>query len=147
VLTTTTTPCPAGDLLTALLLARLDEAPDDLKTAVELAIGSLQGIVLKTYEASLTHLGPKESTPQVWHHFLDSVVAVGGRGGGGGGGGSLRTIGVLTNCELYVYCTCLQRVGDNPVPARSMRSSKALHASPKTCCCGGRCLSDFCVTR
>jgi len=54
-----------GDLLTALLLARLDEAPDDLKTAVELAIGSLQGIVLKTYEASLTHLGPKESTPQV----------------------------------------------------------------------------------
>jgi len=48
-----------------LLLARLDGDGDNLKLAVELAIASLQGIVLKTYEASVKHLGPDESVPQV----------------------------------------------------------------------------------
>ena len=65
----------AGDLLSALLLARLDETPDDLKQAVELAIGSLQGIVQKTYETSVRHLGRDEPTPQVCRSSHCSATA------------------------------------------------------------------------
>lgn len=55
----------AGDLMAALLLARLDQNPDDLRTAVELATASLQGIVIKTHEASSRDIGPNDSLPQV----------------------------------------------------------------------------------
>lgn len=55
----------SGDLLTALLLARLDQAQDDLKTAVELALASLQHIVQKTYDFSISHIGADKPLPEV----------------------------------------------------------------------------------
>ena len=61
--------CQAGDLLAALLLARLHQTPDDLKTAVELALASLQHIVLKTYEASSGHQAECTSLPEVTANF------------------------------------------------------------------------------
>ncbi len=51
--------------MAALLLARLEQTPDNLKTAVELALASLQHIVLKTYEYSTAHTDSKPKSPEV----------------------------------------------------------------------------------
>ena len=56
--------CLPGDLLAALLLARLHQTPNDLKMAVELALASLQHIVLKTYESSTSHLSKGSPLPE-----------------------------------------------------------------------------------
>jgi hypothetical protein len=85
--------CPAGDLLSALLLARLDATPDNLKQAVEVAIASLQGIVLKTYEASIKHLGPDKSVSKVCHRPT-CLPGKGGWGGWGREGGHLEADGI-----------------------------------------------------
>lgn len=55
----------AGDLLAALLLARLDQKPNDMKMAIEMALASLQAIVYKTYEYSTRHLEGKQLVPEV----------------------------------------------------------------------------------
>lgn len=39
---------PAGDLLAALLLARIDQYPGDLAQAVEMAVAGLQAVLLDT---------------------------------------------------------------------------------------------------
>ena len=63
----------AGDLLAALLLARLDQTPGDLKTAVELALASLQHIVYKTYEYSTSRAASKQPLPEVSSWSLEST--------------------------------------------------------------------------
>ena len=55
----------SGDLMAALLLARLDQTPDDLKRAVELALAGLQHIVSKTYEASNSQTSGDTKTSEV----------------------------------------------------------------------------------
>ncbi len=42
----------AGDLLAALLLARIHQQPDQLSTAVELAVAGLQGVLDVTAAAA-----------------------------------------------------------------------------------------------
>lgn len=51
--------------MAALLLARLDQTPDNLKLAVELALASLQHIVLKTYEYTTTQANSDPKSPEV----------------------------------------------------------------------------------
>jgi pyridoxal/pyridoxine/pyridoxamine kinase len=46
--------CCAGDLLAALLLARIHQQPDQLSSAVELAVAGLQGVL----EATAVAAGP-----------------------------------------------------------------------------------------
>lgn len=55
----------AGDLLTALLLARLHKDPDNMKYAVEQAVASLQGVLLASAEASGEAAYATERTAQV----------------------------------------------------------------------------------
>ena len=55
----------AGDLLTALLLARLHQFPDNLRLAVELATASIQGIVLQTYNRSAQYITAADPLPKV----------------------------------------------------------------------------------
>ena len=55
----------AGDLLTALLLARLHQFPDNLRLAVELATASIQGIVCKTYNSSAQNITAADPLPKV----------------------------------------------------------------------------------
>lgn len=43
---------PAGDLLAALLLARIHQSPDNLAAAVELAVAGLQGVLAATATAA-----------------------------------------------------------------------------------------------
>jgi pyridoxal/pyridoxine/pyridoxamine kinase len=44
--------CPSGDLLAALLLARIHQQPDRLAAAVELAVAGLQGVLAATAAAA-----------------------------------------------------------------------------------------------
>lgn len=55
----------SGDLLTALLLARLDQYPNNLRRAVELATASLQGVVRQTYETAIRHIDPSDPPAKV----------------------------------------------------------------------------------
>lgn len=54
-----------GDLLTALLLAKLYQQPDNMQHAVEHAIASLQGVLLATVDAAGEAAHAKERTPAV----------------------------------------------------------------------------------
>lgn len=58
----------AGDLLTALLLARLHKDPDNMQHAVEQAVASLQAVLLASAEASGEAAHAKERTAQVRKH-------------------------------------------------------------------------------
>ena len=58
--------------MAALLLARLDQTPDDLKRAVELALAGLQHIVSKTYEASNSQTSSDNKSPEVRPLILKS---------------------------------------------------------------------------
>ena len=55
----------AGDLLTALLLAKLHQQPDHMQHAVEHAIASLQGVLLATVEAAGGAAHVKDRTAEV----------------------------------------------------------------------------------
>jgi pyridoxal/pyridoxine/pyridoxamine kinase len=44
--------CSSGDLLAALLLARIHQQPDKLAAAVELAVAGLQGVLAATAAAA-----------------------------------------------------------------------------------------------
>ncbi len=48
-----------------LLLARLKEHPNNLKLALELAIGSLQGVLQATFEAAGDAVASTERTSEV----------------------------------------------------------------------------------
>ena len=55
----------AGDLLTALLLARLYKDPDNMQYAVEQAVASLQAVLLASAEASGKAAHATERTAEV----------------------------------------------------------------------------------
>ena len=55
----------AGDLMTALLLARLHERPDNLRAAVEAAVAGLQAVLQRTVEAAGDAARSKEATSEV----------------------------------------------------------------------------------
>ena len=60
----------AGDLLTALLLARLHKDPNNMQYAVEQAVASLQAMLLASAEASGEAAHATERTAEVskrWH--------------------------------------------------------------------------------
>ena len=59
----------AGDLLTALLLARLHRDPDNMQHAVEQAIASLQAVLLASAEAAGEAAHATERTAEVWQHW------------------------------------------------------------------------------
>lgn len=61
----------AGDLLTALLLAKLHQQPDNMQHAVEHAIASLQGVLLATVDAAGEAAHVKERTSEVaWQIYI-----------------------------------------------------------------------------
>lgn len=66
----------AGDLLAALLLARLHKHPDNMQHAVEQAVASLQAVLLASADASGEAAHAKERTAQVWKHNLRFVASM-----------------------------------------------------------------------
>ena len=60
----------AGDLLTVLLLARLDRQPRNLKAAVESAVASLQAVLQATVKAAGESAFATERDAKVLYRFL-----------------------------------------------------------------------------
>ena len=58
-----------GDLLTALLLARLHKDPDNMQYAVEQAVASLQAVLLASARASGEAAHATERTAEVWKRW------------------------------------------------------------------------------
>ena len=66
---------PAGDLLTALLLAKLYSDPDNMQHAVEQALASLQAVLLASAEASGSAAHARDRTAEVLQSCSACAVA------------------------------------------------------------------------